>query len=168
MKWLLFAVDTVNKWVGRVVAYLVLIIIGITVWEVTARFLLNNPTTWVHETAGQLFGAYLMLGGGYVLLNKAHIRVDILWDRLSPRNKAIADLCTVTLFGLAFVSISLWYTGRMAWLSTQLLEHTLTPFGPPGGPLKIAVATGMFLLLLQLIAKIIRDLYLAITGDEYA
>jgi len=107
------------------------------------------------------------MGGGYVLLHKAHIRVDVLWSRLSPRRAAIADLVTCG-FAFLFLGVLLWFSARMAWWSVLTLEISKTPFGPAIYPLKISLVIGVLLLLLQLISKTIRDLHFAITGVEYA
>ncbi len=167
MKQFLHAIDTVNKRVGLGMSFLLLAMAAMTLYEVIARFGFDSPTMWAHKVTRQVFGFYAIMAGGYVLLLKAHIRVDVFWSRLSPRNKAIADLFTF-IFAFLFVTMLLWRTGIFAWDSLLLLEHSYPPFPIPVFPLKITMIIGALLLFLQLIAKFIRDLYLVITGAEYA
>lgn len=166
MERFLSAIDKLNKWVGTIMSFVVLVVIGITLFEVIGRFVFNRPTTWAHETTALVFGFYFIMGGGYILLNKAHIRVDILWSRLSLRKRAIVDLITCG-FGFLFLGMLLRFSVRMALESVQLLEHSGTPFNPPLYPAKICLVIGVALILLQLVVKTIRDLHLAVRGAEH-
>ena len=167
MKWFLSGVDAVNYWAGAITNYVLLLIVSVTGFEVISRFAFNSPTNWAHETTTQLFGFYMVMGGGYVLLRKAHIRVDFLWSRLSLRKRAIMDLVTCG-FSFLFIGVLLWQAGKFGWSSLQIFEHSTTVFGPPLYPIKICLGVATLLLLLQLIVKFIRDLHLAIKpGVEY-
>jgi len=166
MRRFLLATDKLNKWTGQVISFVVLVMLGLTAGEVICRFAFNAPTNWVYETTTQMFGVYGLIGGGYVLLIKAHIRADVLWSRLSLRGRAIADLATCG-FGLLFLSVMLWFSTKKAWSATLIREHSLTPFGPPIYPIKICLVIGVFLFLLQSVVKVIRDLYLVTKGMEY-
>ena len=165
MKRFLSAIDTLNHWVGVSVSYMMLLVLGVTLFEVISRFVFNYPTVWAYEVTGNLFGFYMIIGGGYVLLHKAHIRVDVFWSKFSLRNQAIIDLATC-VFVFLFLGLLLWTSSDNAWRSIQILEHGITPFAPPIYPLKVCLVIGVLLILLQLIVKTIRDLYLAITGVE--
>jgi TRAP-type mannitol/chloroaromatic compound transport system permease small subunit len=166
MKAFLFAVDRINRWVGAGMSYVILAMILMTVYEVISRFVFQSPTIWAHKITAQTFGFYMIMAGGYAVLLKAHIRVDVLWSRLSPRKRAIVDLCTFTLAFL-FITMLLYRVGIFAWQSTLIMERSYPPFSLPVWPLKLVMILGVSLLFLQLIAKYIRDLRLAITGVEY-
>jgi len=167
LKWFLSGIDAVNYWAGAILSYVLLLIVSVTAFEVISRFAFNSPTIWAHETTTQLFGFYIIMGGGYALLCKTHIRVDFLWSRLSLRKRAIMDLVTFG-FAFLFIGVLLWQAGEFGWRSLRMLEHTHTAFGPPVYPIKICLGIGTLLLLLQLIVKTIRDLHLAVTGVEDA
>lgn len=167
MKHFLSTIDTINNGIGVTLSLVVLhFMIGITVLEVISRFAFNNPTTWVFEMTQLVFGVFVVVGGAYTLLKKGHIRSDVFWSRLTPRNRAIVDLATCG-FAFLFLSVMLWFTTKVAWLSTLILEHTTSPFGPPLYLFKIGVAIGALLVLLQLIVKTIRDVQLVSKGVEY-
>lgn len=165
MKRFLHAIDTLNNKVGVGICYLLLVIISITIFEVINRFAFNNPTIWVYETTTQIFGLYLITSGGYALLHNAHIRIDVFWRLLSPRGKAVADAATCG-YSFLFISIALWFSIRMAWISTLARERSSTAFNPYLFPLTWVLVLGMILMLLQLIVKAIRDFRLAIKGVE--
>lgn len=165
VKRLLALVDNVNEWAGRVVAPVCLVMIAILMWEITLRYVFNNPTHWAHETSTMLFGAYWVLAGGYTLRHRAHVNMDIIYNRLSLRGRAIVDLIGSLLFFL-FCGFVLWEGGKLALTSILVDEHTTSFWSPPWYPLKLTIPIGAFLILLQGSAKFVRDLIIAITCRE--
>jgi len=97
---LLRFIDNANEWVGRVVSFFVLAIMGVVIYEVAMRYLLVKSQLWVPETSLFLFGALFVLGGGYVFLHGSHVRLDAIYARFSPKVKAILDLITAIFFFL--------------------------------------------------------------------
>lgn len=127
------------------------------------RYFFNRPTIWVWEMNGLLLCVFVALGGGYTLLVRGHVRVDIVYDFLSPRAKAITDTVT-SLFIFLFLSVLLWQGVEQGLLSLERLETTHTFFRPPIYPFKIILAIGTFLFLLQAVANFVRYIYIARTG----
>ena len=160
-------IDWVNEKTGKAVSYLLLLLVGVILYEIFVRYLFNSPTIWAHETSQMIFGAYVILLGGYVLKRGGHVNVDIVFNRFQPRTRAVINLFTWILFfylcGLLF-----WKGGEMAWDSFKFRETEPTAFGPPVYPLKMMIPLGALLMLLQGLAKFIRDFKLALSGKEEA
>ena len=165
MSYFIRASDSINEWVGKTTSYLVLVMTAIIIYEIFARYLLNRPTIWVHEASSFIFGVSIMLGGGYTLHYRTHVNVDILYNRFSPRGKAILDLISSVLF-FSFALVLVWVGGEFAWNSLKALETSSTTWGPPIYPIKFTIPIGGALLLLQGLSRFIRDLSVAITGGE--
>jgi len=151
-------VDTINARVARVVSWLIIPMVFIVMTEVTCRYFLNSPTLWAWDTVimtGAIFG---VMGGGNALRRGNHVSVDIVAKFFPPRVKAIVDLATSPIF---FVSI-----GMLLWFATEKAIHSVaigeryvySMLEPPLSPIRIAVAIGIFLLLIQGVVKFIRDL----------
>jgi len=158
-------IDNLSEWSGRIVAPMIAVVMGIVVCEVVLRYFFSAPTYWAHEGSAMLFGAYFILGGGYVLRHRAHVKMDILYDRLPLRTRAIVDVATSLIF-FAFCGVMLWYGGEMALRSLRIREYTQSFWAPPIYPIKLTIPVGAFLILLQGSAKFIRDLITATTGRE--
>ena len=167
MKKFMTVIDRMNELIGKAVSFLILILIGVIVYEIFVRYVLNSPTIWAHEVSQMVYGAYVILLGGYLQQRKGHVNVDILYQRFKPRTRAIIDLFTWLLF-FAFCGVILVKGGEMAWDSFLYRETDSTVFAPPIYPLKMLIPLGAFLLLLQGLVKYIGDLKLAITGKEDA
>jgi len=166
MKTLLEIIDTISESVGKVVSSFIVIVMCILVYETVMRYAFNAPTTWAHIVSWNFMSAYFVLGGAYTLLKKAHVNMDLVYNRLSLRKRAILDLFTATLFYF-FCGTLFWKGLEWAWDSMKVLENSGPPLYLPIYPVKLLLALGALLLLLQGSAKFIRDFITAITGEEY-
>lgn len=155
----------VNEWAGRVLSFLLLGLASVLVYEVTARYVFHSPTHWAHEMSIFLFGGSTVLAGGYVLLHKAHVNLDILYSRVSPRVQAILDLATAPFFFFIMVLL-IWKGTDFALNSWRVLETASTIWEPPIYPFKTIIPIAAVLVLLQGAAKFMRDLFYVIRGSE--
>jgi TRAP-type mannitol/chloroaromatic compound transport system permease small subunit len=165
MKKMIGLIDKINLFVGNVVKFILLYMAFTLLIEVVARYVFNSPTIWVLDLAKLALGFMGILGGGYAFLLDSHVKVDVIYGTRSVRTKAIMDLCTSVLFFI-FIIILLWQSTRMALDSFALREHSTTVFSPPLYPLKMAIPVGVALVLLQGIAKVLRDVIALITNEE--
>jgi len=158
-------IDTISDWSGKIVSFMLVFMVAFMSYEVVLRYIFNAPTRWVFETVQFLFGAFCILGGAYALRHRAHVNMEVIYVRFPLRMRAIVDLITSTLFFLLIV-VLLWGGWEFAWRSVQTLETTFTPWNPPLYPLKLTIPLAAFLILLQGLAKFVRDLIMAITRRE--
>lgn len=161
------AVDALNGVTGRVVAVSLLLLIALVVYEVTLRYVFRAPTTWGNELISFIFAAYIMLGGGYTLLHRDHVAMDIIYARLRPRAQAIIDILTAG-FVILYCAVLLQQTGIMAIEALETGQRAASDWNPPLFPVLLSLPIGAALILLQAIAKLIRDLHMAFTGAEIA
>lgn len=162
---LLHWTDAINERVGKALSILVVFLIGILCWEVILRYAFNSPTIWAHEVSGHIFAVYSVLGGAYVLLVNEHVRSDIVYSRFSPRGRAILDLVTFPFFFM-LLGIILVEGAKMALLSIEVREVTVSFLHSPVYPIKIAIPIAAFLMLLRGLGSFIRALALVITRRE--
>lgn len=161
------AVDWFNEHFGRLVAMLVLALVGLVVMEVVLRYVFAAPTIWGTELITFLFAGMIMLGGGYTLLHRDHVNVDILHSQLSPRGRAVADSLTGG-FALLYCGVLFHYTASVALDALATGRTTGTDWNPPLFPVMLSLPIGAALLFLQALAKLVRDLHLALTGRALA
>ena len=149
-------VDKVNDWVGKVMSFGLIVLMGIMVFEVVRRYVFHSPTMWAWSINGLLFSAIMVLGGGYVLLKEGHVRLEVFYERLGPRGRLIADIATFPI-SLVFLSILVWQGWRMA-SSSLSIQEALKVFPAPVYPTKIVFFIAIALILLQAIAIFIRNI----------
>ena len=96
-------IDRVSLWSGKLLAYVLLPLIVVLVYGVARRYIFNDPVIWAHELSLFMFGGIGVLAGALLIQMDAHIKVDIIYSRLSPRGRAAIDTIT-TLLLLYFLS----------------------------------------------------------------
>lgn len=165
---LLHFIDNISKWTGRVVSFLIVALTFLICFEVVARYLLNRPTIWIHETSAMVFGTYIIMGGAYTLYTGGHVNMDVVYGHLPPKGKAIIDVITFWFF-LLFCGALLWMGGDSAWRALRNFEHSGSIWNPPIYPIKLMMPIGVFLLFLQGLAKFVRDVVTIAKGghDEH-
>jgi len=127
---------------------------------VISRGAFNEATNWVNESVIYGSSAVYLVVGGYALLHRRHVRIDLLLGVLSPRAARILDL--VTLPFLAAYALALIIAGfDLAWSSFLQSEGTGSPWNPRIWPVKMCIPLAGVLLLLQALANLFRDLGMA-------
>ena len=156
---ILKGIDFICVWTGKLAAFLVLILIVAVVYEVTARYAFNAPTIWSFEIQRMVGGSMFVLGFAWVLIMKAHVRVDLLYQRLSPRGQAILD---ATLYLLLVFPLWIIVMPRMIeWVQTSWAIHEQSSDSAWRNiiyPFKTVAPIAIFLLLLALVSTFIRDI----------
>jgi len=153
-------VDRINSRVGRFFALSILVVVIAVLYEVFARGMFGQATLWANETTIYLSAVAYVIGGGYALAHRRHVRIDVIYDRLSPRTRAKLDLFTFVFFFI-YVAGLIWVGSTLAWGSFLEGEGTGTPWNPRIWPVKFAIPVAGVLLLLQGIANLLRDLGIA-------
>ncbi len=165
MKTFCRVVDSLNQWVGRVSAWLILPLTLIVAMDVVLRYVFNRPTIWSWDITVQLLGVLTMLSGGYVLLVEGHVIVDVFTTRWSRRRRAIIDLMTSAFFFFA-IGVMIWACTDAAWSSLKARETFPSFYAAPIYQLKIIIVFGALLLFLQGVVKFIHDLNIVLYGKE--
>jgi TRAP-type mannitol/chloroaromatic compound transport system permease small subunit len=152
-------IDAVNGKIGEFVAYWGVIAVFVYYYEVVGRYVFNSPTNWVHESMVLMFGMQFMLSGAYAYREDQHVRVDVLYVKLSARGKAIADIISSVFFFI--FTLTLVYTGgRFALDAINNSETSFTEWGIQYWPVKLAIPIGAALIVMQGVAKLVKDIVL--------
>jgi TRAP-type mannitol/chloroaromatic compound transport system permease small subunit len=157
MQTFLNACDAINESVGKFLGWVLVIPCTLLIAiEVFLRYVVNRPTSWGMPIAQFIFGIISVLAGGYTLLHGEHVTMDIVYKRFSPKVRAAMDLFSALFFFL-FAGAMLWKGFEFAWSSMMSNETYGQLWNPIIYPFKMMIPLGAFLILLQGIAKFIRD-----------
>lgn len=151
------AITRLNVWVGRIAAWLIAPMFVLLLAEVVMRYVVGSAAIWTAEFAQLIFGVYAVIAGGYLLVERAHVNVDILYGRFSRVQKAKVDLATSFLF-FFFLAVLIWQGTDMAWESAAKLETSYSIWNPYIWPVKLAIPIAGVLLLLQGFVRIASDI----------
>lgn len=149
--------DYISLAIGRVGMFLVAVIVAIMFYEVIMRYFFERPTLWVNEMSLWLGGFIYLLAALYVLQQRGHIRITMLYD-IVPRPvqrlfDVISTICIV-IFGLAIIMGGF----TEAVQKYNRWETFGTAFDPPiPATMKPAILIVAALMVLQAIANLIAD-----------
>jgi len=159
------AIDSISIWSGKLVAWVVIPNVLALVYEFFARYVFGHPTIWSYEVTYFLYGSHFLLGAAYTLHIKSHIRIDIFYQRISPRGRAIVDMIGYIIFFFPVMLLLIYAGAEFAIQSFEMSEKSgLSPWRPYLYPYKAVVVISIFLLFLQGVAEFIRDTSMAIKG----
>lgn len=165
IKALLRAADRISMAVGYAFGWLIVVVVGLIVFEVFARYVFRAPHAWVLDASIMGYGALFMMGGAYTLAQQNHVRGDILYGMLRPRTQAGIDLVLYLLFFCPGVIALVWAGWGYAADSWAIREHSaLTADGPPVYPFKTLIPLAGALLLMQGLAEMLRCVVCLRTG----
>jgi len=159
-------VDGINEWIGKILSWMIVVLVLLTVIEVIARYFFNSPTIWNFEVTTQLYGFYFIMLIGYTLKHNGHVSVEIISSTFRPRTRAaISVLCYLVLF-FPFCAIFIWQGVLFASKSWGMMEHSQSAFSPPLYPIKTVLPIAAILLGLQGLGLFFKKLYFLIKGSE--
>ena len=150
-------VDAVNTVVGKFAMYLVFAMIGILLYEPIARNLFGKSSIWSVEMAQFTMAAYYLLGGGFSMILRGHVRMDLLYGRWSDKKKARWDVFT-GLFMIFYLVFLLYGAYSSIEYAVMYGQKNRSAWAPYMAPIKIIMGTGVLLMLLQAIATLFKDL----------
>ncbi|WP_372657108.1 TRAP transporter small permease subunit [Hydrogenophaga sp.] len=126
-------------------------------YEVAARYLFNMPTIWVHEASFLLFGMQYMMAGAYGLLHGSHVRVDVLYTKLSLRRQAALSVFT-SVFFFIFVLAMMGTAYRFFFESLAMDERSVETWQIQYWPVKGFMLFGACLIFLAGVSRLIKDI----------
>jgi TRAP-type mannitol/chloroaromatic compound transport system permease small subunit len=150
------AIDRLNEAVGRGVMWLVLVAVLISAGNAMMRYGLNMSSNAWLEIQWYLFSLIFMLGAGYTLKHNGHVRIDVVYGRLTPRAQAIIDLLGNLLFLLPMAALIGWLSWAGFHESWRIGETSPDAGGLLRWPVKLVIPLGFLLLALQGVAEAIK------------
>jgi len=179
-------IEAMNRFIGRCAMYLVFVLMGVLLWSSASKTFFD-PSLWTLETAQFVMVAYYVLGGPYSIQLGSNVRMDLFYGAWSLRTKAWVDSFSV-LFLMFYLGVlfygavsstayALGYFGMepfaffaellMALLTggpdaaagqIGFLERSSTAWRPHIWPVKVILCLGVFLMLLQALAELFKDI----------
>jgi TRAP-type mannitol/chloroaromatic compound transport system permease small subunit len=159
MRGLVRAIDAFSRAFGAIAAILVVVLVGLMLYDVVLRYAFNAPTSWGNDLNTWLMGASFILSIAYAMATDSHVRVDLLYDQRTRPRMRIFDL-----IGLAAIVLP-----TVAWVTWGLYDHFMAAYlsgersgsggwNPIVWPFKLILFIGFAIFTLQIVAEIIKRL----------
>lgn len=131
IKNLLAVIDGFAELTGRLLAWLLALLVLGTVVVVVLRYGFDYGATALQEVTIYIHAAAFMLGAAYTLRHDGHVRVDILYQRCTPRRQAWINALGTIVFLLPFCGYILIYSSGFFLDSFAMRERSSEPGGLP-------------------------------------
>jgi TRAP-type mannitol/chloroaromatic compound transport system permease small subunit len=121
-------IDAFTDLVGRATSWLALGIALVMGANVLMRYAFSIGFIWAQELEWHIFVPICLFGMSYALLHKEHVRVDVLFQYLSDRNKHRVDI-VAAFISMAFCLIVIRLSIPYVYQSWSIGEGTANPGG---------------------------------------
>jgi TRAP-type mannitol/chloroaromatic compound transport system permease small subunit len=159
VKWLLNLsgiVDRLNFRLGKILSWLILIVVLISATNATIRKVFDTGSNAWLELQWILFGVIFLLCAPWTLLANEHVRIDIVNTALPKRVRDTIDVIGHAFFLLPFTIIMIITAIPFFLRSYRINEQSMNAGGLAQWPAKSLVAIGFFLLFLQGVSELIK------------
>ncbi len=120
-----------NRLWGRILAVVFLLMALNVFYDVIMRYFFHNSAVAMQELEWHLFSIVILLGVSVSLIDEAHVRVDFLYDKFSPRAKAWINIIGTVFFLLPLASLVLFGSLDFVRDSYNIKEISENPGGLP-------------------------------------
>lgn len=150
------AIDALNTWIGKVVAWAILVAVLVATINAIVRKVFDMSSNAWLELQWVLFGAVFLLCAAWTLIANEHIRIDVVSSMFSKRLKNIIDLIGHSLFLIPICLLMMYTSYPFFWRSLMQNEQSTNAGGLPVYPAKFLVPLAFTLLFLQGISEFIK------------
>lgn len=156
-------IDGLNDRIGVVIRWLTLIMVFIGAVSAVARYFARSQQwqlnlTPATEAQWYLFSIIFLMGAAYGLNHDVHVRVDVMYERMSPKVQAMIDMAGTLLFLLPFSLMMLWVSYPAVRASWSVRESSPDPGGLARWPIKALIIVSFVLLVLQGISQLVKQI----------
>lgn len=116
---------------GKAIAWLTLLMVLLTFTIVVLRYGFNMGWIWLQESLSYLHVAVFSVVAAWALQQDGHVRVDIFYAAMTPRNRARVDLLGTLIFLVPFCVFILIISWPYVANSWKLLESSREAGGLP-------------------------------------
>lgn len=154
-----FWIDRINGWLGRVGAALLLLSTALVFVVVVLRYAFNSGSVALQEAGVWLHASAFLLAAAWTLKHNGHVRVDVLYQRFTPKQRAWVELLGAVLFLLPICGFIIYSSWNYVGASWAVLESSAETGGLPGRfILKSMIPLAAASLALQALSQIFKAL----------
>lgn len=157
-------IDAVNGWIGRHVAWLIVLAAFIGAGNAIVRKVFDTSSNAFLELQWWLFAAAFLLAAPWTLRDNGHIRIDVVSATLSRRARNLIEVFGHVFFLLPMAALILYTSWPYAALSWMQNEQSKDAGGLPQWPIKALIPLAFALLFAQGLSELIKRIAI-LRGD---
>jgi len=147
------------KYVSYFTAFILALLVLLIVFDATSRYLFSHGSTALQELEWHFFDVVILLSIAFTLRHNAHVRVDIFYEKFSPKTQAFINIVSALFFVLP-LSFLIIYIG-IGFVEMSFVQHEVS--SDPGGLkyrwiVKALMPLAFVFLALQAVKELISDI----------
>ncbi|MBS0507312.1 MAG: TRAP transporter small permease subunit [Proteobacteria bacterium] len=143
------AIDRLNAFIGKYCIWLIFAATFISAANAIVRYALDSSSNAYLEVQWYLFAWSFLIAAGFTLLNRDHVRIDVLNSRLPKKVQIWIDIVGFVFFLTPVCLLVLWLCVPLVASKFSSGEMSPNPGGLVRWPVWLALPIGFTLLLLQ-------------------
>jgi len=143
------AIDWLNAQVGKYAIWLIMGATVISALNAVIRYTFNTSSNAMLEIQWYLFAWSFLVAAAFTLLNREHVRIDVINSRLSKKTQMWIDILGFAFFLTPVCLLVLDFCIPMLVQKYQSGEMSGNPGGLIRWPVWLAIPVGFTLLMLQ-------------------
>lgn len=149
----------ITDFIGYLAAVIMILMVLNVFYDVVMRYFFNNSSVGMQELEWHLFSVLFLFGISYTLKEDGHVRVDVIYDNLSVKKKAVINILGTIFFLIPFSFLIIHGSIDFVVESYKLEEIS----GDPGGLthrylIKAAIPTAFVLTLFTSIGFVLKNI----------
>ncbi|WP_108482362.1 TRAP transporter small permease subunit [Oceaniglobus ichthyenteri] len=157
-------IDFLTNLLAELCGWMLLVVMGLILVDLISRAM-GTPIYGVSESAMFVMIAIVYLGVPYAEKMKAHVRVELILDKLSPRMAAIVDL-VMYLLVVGTMAVVFYAVVKNAGVSFDRRQAIAGPTPLLVWPVKFVMVLGLGLYLIQIIINVGQGVRTVIRGGD--
>lgn len=102
------SIDRLMDAIGAIASALLIGLVLIMAGNLLAGYLFNSLSLGLQELSWHIYAAIFLLGIPYALKSGSHVRVDLLFEKFSPKTQATIDFIGTLVFLIPSCLIVIW------------------------------------------------------------
>ena len=150
------AIDRINEFVGKWVAWLILAAVVLSATNAVIRKVFNASSNAFLEIQWYFFAAVFLLCAGYTMLRNEHVKIDVILHMYSKRKQIWVDIIGIIFFLFPFVVAVVVLSWPLFVDAFKTGEMSQNAGGLVRWPLFMLVPIGFTLLGIQGVSELIK------------
>ncbi len=157
MQNLIKKIDVLTEIIGKLSAVVLIILALLIVYDASARYLFSTGSLMLQELEWHLFDIVILLSVAYTLKYNQHVRVDIFYQKMSPRLQTRIDKIGLIFLVLPFSLLMVYVGLDFVQISFSQMDGSPNAGGLPMRFLvKSLILLGFLFLTLQAISEFLQ------------
>lgn len=143
-------INRINEKIGIAISWLTTGLVLLVSYDVFSRYLLEESLVAIQELEWHIFAVLFLISAAYTFKHDKHVRVDIIYSKLSKNKKSIINIIGILLFLVPFCFLIVYSSKDFVINSISIGESSPNPGGLPARYLlKFMIPVSFLLLLFQ-------------------